>query len=183
MREKSIAQAAAVFLQNAGGSIELLRLMKLMYLADRESMSQCGLPISHDHMVSMDHGPVLSGALNLANRTGYSDFGAYWAEWVAPREGNVLRSARAFEREDLDYLSEFDLEVIQMVWDSFGHMTPSQIRNYTHDLPEWTDPSGSSLPIATLEVLSALGFDQEEAAELATEIQAQHELDQVFALA
>ena len=63
MREKSIAQAAAVFLQNAGGSIELLRLMKLMYLADRESMSQCGLPIfSRSHGFDGSWTSVVRGA-------------------------------------------------------------------------------------------------------------------------
>jgi len=44
-----------------------LKLMKLLYLADRESMRRNGRPISGDRYVSMDHGPVLSQTLNLIN--------------------------------------------------------------------------------------------------------------------
>jgi hypothetical protein len=37
---------AAYFLNRAGGSMEHVKLMKLMYLADRECMNQYWFPIS-----------------------------------------------------------------------------------------------------------------------------------------
>ncbi len=47
------AQMAAVFVQRHGNTINLLKLMKLLYFADRESIAKYGFPISYDHIVSM----------------------------------------------------------------------------------------------------------------------------------
>lgn len=63
--EKRTTQAAAFFLFKAGGKLPVLKLMKLLYLAERESYRQYGEPISGDNLVSMPHGPVLSQTLNL----------------------------------------------------------------------------------------------------------------------
>lgn len=44
--EKRAAQTAAFFICRAGGAIEVLKLMKLMYLAERESLARYGEPIT-----------------------------------------------------------------------------------------------------------------------------------------
>ena len=63
--EQRVAQMAAYLLGRARGHTKYLKLMKLLYLADRESMKRHGHPISGDRYVSMEHGPVLSHTLNL----------------------------------------------------------------------------------------------------------------------
>ncbi len=51
------------FLDRGRGGMKYLKLMKLLYLADRESMKRHGHPISGDRYVSMEHArPVRSGA-------------------------------------------------------------------------------------------------------------------------
>lgn len=62
---ETVAQIAAFFTHKEGGASKLLKLIKLMYLSDRESMRRHGYPISFDNFVSMEHGPVLSRTLNL----------------------------------------------------------------------------------------------------------------------
>src|SRR5438477_7194490 len=42
-----------------------LRMLKLLYIADRESLKETGRPITGDHVVAMAHGPVLSGVFDL----------------------------------------------------------------------------------------------------------------------
>ena len=69
---RKVAQMAAYFAECSGGTINILKLIKLMYLADRESMHRHGTPISFDRFVSMDHGPVPSQSLNLS----HSSYGA-----------------------------------------------------------------------------------------------------------
>ena len=68
--EKRTAQAAAFMLHSAGGRLPLLKLMKLLYLAERESLRLFGEPISGDKLVSMPHGPVLSKTLDMMNGWG-----------------------------------------------------------------------------------------------------------------
>jgi hypothetical protein len=69
-----------------------------------------------------------------------------------------------FERDDLLDLSDADLEVIEETWNSFGHMSKWQLRDFTHShLPEWRDPHGSSIPIAYEDVFLAFGRTPDEA--------------------
>ena len=44
--EQKAAQIAAWFLGKAGGTMPHLKLMKLMYLAERESMAKHGFPMT-----------------------------------------------------------------------------------------------------------------------------------------
>ena len=43
--ERKAAQAASVLLERHGGSMPYIKLIKLLYLADREALIESGLPI------------------------------------------------------------------------------------------------------------------------------------------
>src|ERR1700733_6102264 len=58
--EPKATQAAALFLRLAGGELNYLALIKLLYKADRESFRTLGLPITTDKYCSMKLGPVTS---------------------------------------------------------------------------------------------------------------------------
>lgn len=154
---------AAFFAAKEGGRIYVLKLMKLLYLADRESLDQYGAPISFDRMVSMPDGPVLSGTLNLINGSVNGPEADHWEEWITDRDNYQVGLVKALARDQLDELSDADLAVLEKVWLNFGHMGRYEIRNYTHDhLPEWQDPNGSSFPIGTAAVLRALGKNEDQ---------------------
>src|SRR5438105_4403367 len=58
---KKTVQAAAEFLRHEPGKqMSRLRLIKLLYIADREALLETGRPITSDTIVAMKHGPVLS---------------------------------------------------------------------------------------------------------------------------
>lgn len=167
--ERRAAQMAAYFLDKAGGKMPLLKLMKLMYLADRESLRQYGYPITFDAINSMDHGPVLSRSYDLAKGAVESNVEG-WDHWISDRENHDVSLNRACNRDALLDLSDVEVAVLATVWRNFGHMTKWQIRDYTHTLPEWRDPEGSSLPIAFENVLLAVGYGPNIAAEMALEL-------------
>lgn len=159
--ERKTAQMAAFFLSKEGGSMSVLKLMKLLYLADRESMHLYDAPISGDRMVAMPHGPVLSRTLELTNGECSSSQGG-WSHWIAGRAGyqvGLLKRAR-LNRQSFEALSDADLEVLEDTWRKFGKMTKYQIRDYTHEhCGEWTNPNGSSREIPYRDVFLALGRD------------------------
>ncbi|MDD9800064.1 MAG: DUF4065 domain-containing protein [Gammaproteobacteria bacterium] len=67
-------------------------------------------------------------------------------------------------RRDLKEMSECDMEVMDAVWNEFGHLDQWEIRDYTHThCAEWEDPGGSSLPINHLRGNSAGGGLQQKA--------------------
>lgn len=179
--EKS-AQIAAYFAHREGGAINIMKLVKLMYLADRESLKRYGAPISFDRMVSLDNGPVLSQTLNLINGDVSRDAAAVWEGWISDRSNHRVRLQREFAIEKLDQLSDADVEVLESVWREFGYMDQWDLSAYTHkNCPEWKDPDGSSLPINEADVLQAVGMPKEDAEILAARLKAERDLDRTLA--
>lgn len=166
-QERKAAQAAAFLIFKAGGKLEVLKLMKLMYLAERESLRLFGEVITGDAFVSMPHGPVLSMTLDCINGVSRFETGG-WKDWIAARANNVLAlkdaSMLRSPEQDLLALSDSDLEALNTVWLQYGHYSAWDLRNMTHDslCPEWEDPQGSSYPIPMEKLLSILGYNQEQ---------------------
>jgi uncharacterized phage-associated protein len=57
--EKSL-QAAGVLLHLEGGRMPYMRLLKLLYIADREMLAETAKPVTGDRAYAMKNGPVLS---------------------------------------------------------------------------------------------------------------------------
>ena len=182
--EQKAAQVAAWFIGQEGGVIPHLKLMKLMYLAERESMKRCGFPMMGDRLVALKHGPVLSQTLNHINDQAPSAPVDGWDSWISDRADNKVALVKPLLAQDLDELSRADLAVLSHVWADCGHMTKYQIRDYTHRpdvCPEWHSPGDSMLPIPYADVFAALGYSAEQAAEMAAEVEAQHAIDAALA--
>ena len=167
---RKAAQMAAFFAKRNGGNINILKLIKLLYLADRESISTYGMPISFDNAVSMPHGPVLSRILNLSNGAFAESDQAQWDEWISDKANHFVSLNREFELDDLDQLSEADTDVLELIWHQFGGMDKWQLRDFTHELAEWQDPNGSMNPISDADLVAAVIGEGEEANALAEEI-------------
>lgn len=178
---RKAAQVTAFFAKKHGGSVEVLKLAKLVYLADREFMSRYDFPILFDHLVSMPHGPVNSMTLNYIS--GLEARRDHWEEFIAARAGNMIGLTNPeISLDDLDELSEAEAHVLEIVWDQFGQMTSWQLRNYTHQhCPEWEDPHGSSNPIPYERVLKFLG--KEHSSEIAEDIDSMRALDKFLVYA
>src|SRR5713101_6250525 len=63
--EKTMQAIATLLRFHGTKEMSYLRMLKLLYIADRESLKETGRPITGDHIVAMEHGPVLSGVFDL----------------------------------------------------------------------------------------------------------------------
>lgn len=183
--ERKAAQAAAYFLFRSGGQLEILKLMKLLYLAERRSFEKFGQPMIGDRLVSMPHGPVLSRTYNHMNGELPSVEGG-WETWIADRaEHNLsLRNPEALKspENDLAELSDADLEILEETWRRFGRMSGLQLREYTHrNCPEWKDPEGSMIPMQPEELFTALKFTPEQMREALARLREADEIEAAFA--
>lgn len=183
---QTAAQTAAYFVAKKSGSISILKLVKLIYLADRESMRRYGFPISYDNMVSLPHGPVPSRTLCMINGEGRAAHQQVWNRWISPRGGNIVKlNISKFKQTDLDYLSRANLTILSAVWRKFGEMTASQLRNYTHKhCAEWRDPKNlkrKSKPIKDIDIFRAVGIGESQATELADEVEFGRSLEPLLA--
>ena len=178
--DEKIGQIAGYFLTKSAGRMPHLKLMKLMYLADREALRQYGRPMTFDNFVALPHGPVLSRTLDLIHDDVESEA---WSSWIADAENYTVRLVRDVrERDDFDQLSDADLRILDDVWRQFGHMGKWAIRDYTHqNCSEWRDPGGSSRPISFADVFVALGATIEVARAREAELRRQNALDEQLA--
>lgn len=171
------AQVAHYFCDKAGGELNVVKLVKLIYLADRVHMKKYGFPILNDRLVSMPHGPVNSLTYNYIGGNLRS---AAWADYIADKaDHKVARTAKRSE-EELDALSAAELKSLKSIWKKFGQMDPWELRDWTHDhCPEWEDPQGSSSGIPHARVLKFLKVD--DATHFADEIENERTVDELFA--
>ena len=179
--QRRVAQMAAYLLGREKGRMTYLKLMKLLYLADRESMKRYGHPISGDRYVSMDHGPVLSTTFNLINgAVRFVEQG--WNYWIADKANYDVELKRKVSRESLDELSDANLDVLSDIYAKFGKVDKWKLVDYTHRYcPEWTDPKGSSIPIDYEDIFKALGHTPAEARKLSARLEQQRKVDRLFA--
>lgn len=153
------------FALQAGGFIEKLKLIKLVYLCERQHLAEYEDAMLFDELYSLPHGPVCSSTLNAVNKTIHSDL---WDKYVV-LHGNLVGAVKTLERDEFDELSDIDLDIARNVWSQFKDMTSSQIRNYTHaNCPEYTEIEDGRIPISYREVLEALG--SEHAAQIDSQI-------------
>lgn len=160
-RSRKAAQVAAYFLSMGKGHMEKLKLTKLLYLVERESISARGRPMLYDEYYSLKDGPIPSSALNGIN--GEIDEKT-WSQYLLLEDKRFVKLAREFTRKDMDELSKSDVRVADAVWAGFGWMSSGQIRNYTHkNCEEYTEVKKGRVPIAYEDIARALNnADPEE---------------------
>lgn len=163
------AELACYFLHKAGGSLDKLKLMKLMYLADRTALLETDIRITDDGMYSLPHGPVLSESLNQMIE-GISQC-AHWNSSIKTTN-NVNTLISEFDSDSLHYIAPIHFPVIEGIWNKFGGMRGVELVHWTHkNLPEWKDPNGSSARIDLSDIYKASGYSEEVAEEIAMEIE------------
>lgn len=179
--KKAAQLIAALILRGQAKYINILKAVKLVYLADRESIRQYGFPILEEDRYSMPHGPVNS--MTYRHLNGEMDLQTCgWSEVLRDRANhNIALTNPNLTEAELDELSDADLACVEKVWAEFGHMTQWQLVDWSHDptnIPEWEDPAGGSTKIPYRRILQALGVENVD--ELEFEMRAQKEIDNAF---
>jgi uncharacterized phage-associated protein len=177
--QEKTTQAAGLLLRLRGGHMSHLKLIKLLYLADRQALLRWGRPITFDQHVSMNHGPVLSQTLDLINGGIPPEEAAYWRRYIGERVDHEVE-LRPDQDCPTDQLSEAEEDLLAEVFAEFGLFTRWQIRDYVHTLPEWKDPNGSMLPIHYDEILQAGGMAPEEIAQVMAELEERSRAEELF---
>src|SRR5262245_59190004 len=105
--ERKAAAAAGYLLSLEGKRMNYMRLLKLLYLAERQSLATLGRPIIGDTPFSFDQGPVLSRVYDLikANKPG-----GPWGECI---ERDSRYEVRLKAVPDLGALSDAEISLLR----------------------------------------------------------------------
>ncbi len=159
--EAKATQIACMFLRLRGGRMHYIKLIKLLYLLDREALDRWGIPVTTDHFAAMEHGPIVSRIFNLITDDKPTPV---WGRYIsAPLGDHEVELGKDLNPMSTDRLSSAEEELIREIFKEFGHRDRwDLIENHMHKLPEWRDPQGSSFPIHIRQILTALGHSEDD---------------------
>src|SRR5690242_9243348 len=102
-------EAAGRFMTLTRGPINILKLVKLVYLLDRESIARRGVPVVGGVYLSMRNGPVTSEILDLINSGSLWNCETNWERFISDRQGHNVELSKD---PGTEHLSEFELALI-----------------------------------------------------------------------
>jgi uncharacterized phage-associated protein len=155
-------QAVGVLLRREGKRAGRLRLLKLLYIADRISFEKTGSPILGSKIVAMRHGPVHSAVFDLIK--GVHIDAPTWSRHFR----NVGRDVVLEEEPEVGRLSRFETELLNQVVDQRSDLSDWDVAEETHAFEEWQksypDPSeNTSRPIPLEVLIAAVGRAADQA--------------------
>ncbi len=166
--KKSI-QAVSVLLRQPGVDRDrYLKIIKLLYIAERESLLETGRPITGDRAVAMPHGTALSHAVDLIRGE------VTCSEWSSTFKTYPGPDYKIEQLRDpgTEFLCRYEEDKLTEVAARYKNDDRWKLEDITHALPEYikNNPGNSSKEIPIEDILEAEGKkDKLEAIEKAAQ--------------
>src|SRR5260221_4533794 len=121
---------AAVMLRRLGGEANYMKLMKLLYFADRFHLRRFMRPIAKDDFFAMKKGMIGSYWLDILRGVLDSRF------FVSDKVKTVkLKEDLAFEERRL--LAASEIEALDFAFNNFAKYDENELVEIIHEYPEW----------------------------------------------
>lgn len=153
---EKVIQTAGALLRRDAKRMSRIRLLKLLYLADRQSLQQCGIPILGSRLVAMRQGPVHKYVFELVNGLGRGE--PAWSSHFK----NVGREIQLEVEPGVGRLSRREISILNQVSDDMASLNDWELVDFTHGLAEWKrnypDPAADlcrEIPVG--DVIDAVG--------------------------
>lgn len=149
--ERRAVQACAVLMAHRPDHREnYTKILKLLYLADREALLESGRTITGATYVCMTHGPVLSEVYDCITDIPSPD--SIWDTHIV-KEGFDIRIVKDPSDDDL---SEYEVDVLSRLAEKYASATFGRMIDIVHELPEWHDPKPNKVrPLPAERILRA----------------------------
>jgi uncharacterized phage-associated protein len=151
--EKAIEAVAFLLRRERGHRMNYMRLLKILYLAEREILAESSTPLTGSNVVAMQRGPVLEDVLQLI-RSEHSATDKWAAHIQVDRYHLEL-----VKDPGVRLLSRYVSRKLSEVAARYEDYDEWQMVEVTHKLPEWqkNDPGTSSKQIPLADILEAIG--------------------------
>ena len=165
---KKIAQATAVLLQQEPNKkTKYIRILKMLYRADRESIQEIGVPIIGIPTWALPKGPLHSKIKNLIKHEPAPDPEAeecptkeefqLWDTFFEVR----VHTIKLIKDPGISQLSEYDIEKLTTISRRYKGKDPWSPVHDSHEFPEWKEKQAlgpDSNQIYLDDILKALGM-------------------------
>lgn len=135
-----------------------MRLLKLLYIADRESLRDKGRPMTGSRAVAMQRGPVPTDVYNCI-RGHHVDM----PRWNKHFRVQNYEIGLTDTEPDVGELTRYELEKLDEITRRYRDKDEWDMVQETHQFAEWikNDPGESSRPISLEDILTAVGRSQD----------------------
>lgn len=138
---KKTTQVINYFIEKESGKIDKLKLIKLIWLADRYHLRKYGRIITNDTYFAMQFGPVPSAVKDLLSFNNIAEDGkeiGYFKKFIKQADTFSKNSIKSKEKTDLKILSKSEIKVIDSIYNIYGKYNNFELANFSHHFPEWT---------------------------------------------
>lgn len=135
---KKSVQALNYLAQNFGGSLNKMKALKLIWLADRLHVRRYGRSITGDVYFAMPFGPVPSTTRDLVESyQSLNELESEYREQFISTSNTDKYNFSSIGVLNLKVFSKTDLNIIDEIIEKFGQLKEFELSNFSHIFPEW----------------------------------------------
>lgn len=173
---EKVIEATQLLLKLGGNQIEYTRIIKLLYLADREALNDWGRSITTDIYFSMKHGVVISRTLNLIKKQDPNAIDSeIWNKYIEPTDEYDIKIK---EEKRICKLSKREVALLENIHAKYKDIPTwgeEGLIEIIHQLPEWDKKAelmNTSIPLSLKSLFTHLNKNEQEIDEVLSEIKA-----------
>ncbi|WP_308512965.1 Panacea domain-containing protein [uncultured Turicimonas sp.] len=146
------------FLWKAGGTMSYLKLLKLVYLADRKALLETGKTLTGDSYSAMKLGPVPSFTYNYLKQD------MFLPDWIEHKKFDTRLKKEVDSKDPLEtfeLLSPIAQDILESIWEKYGKIDKYNLSKLTRTIcPEWEKCKDDSIELA--DILKAEGYSSSQ---------------------
>jgi len=174
--EKAIQAASVLLSCESHEWMDYLRLLKLLYIADRESVQETGQPIIGSKLVAMRNGPLHSRIYDLVKGedVGECEWGRYFR--------TVGYEIQEIRHPGVAVLSRYEVRKLKEVHDRYKSVDTWALVDETHTFEEWKSnaPEGNTSREVPFEDLVKAVGRANDLPDIENEIREAREMERLF---
>lgn len=147
--QRKTVQLIAYFLKAMGGWVSYMKLIKLAYLADRESFKRRSDSITGDRYFSMKNGMVGSRLYDCFK-------GAGGKFWIGHIQGDGEYKVKLIGDPGRDDLAEDEILMADQILEKFSRFDRFRLGDITHQLGEYRKVEGGRKEVWEADILNAI---------------------------
>jgi hypothetical protein len=172
--EAKAVQIAGFFLRLAGGEMNYMKLVQLMYLVDRTALAEWGRSLTYDNIYSLKDGLILGFILDLIKKGVVPNSECIWYQYISPPSSYDVKLIK----ETLTTkLSKADKTLIESIFEQYGHLNVWDLNTFHKTLPEWKAQTSSRYAIDYHEILKIEGWSDEDIASVDDDLESMAIMD------
>lgn len=154
--DKAMAAASILLSDTEHQCMEYLRLLKLLYIVDREVLTESDAPLLGSRFVAMKNGPLHSRVFDLIK--GEDSLATTWQKFFTTHAYRIHLK----DSPEISSLSRFEIRKLKEVNAKYSEVGTWELVDLTHEFPEWKraypDPAeNTSRPIEFSAIIEAIG--------------------------